>query len=92
MIGNAQGEPPLGDVLADHELVQVGYQGLWSGDRSEESLLGRAFRRRCGLGDWLGCGLGDSLRGAEAADADERVNAAFVQRDVQVQAKIAAER
>ena len=47
-------------------------------------------RGRGRLGDWLRRGLGDGLGGAEAADADNGVNAAFVQRDVQVETEIAA--
>ena len=32
VVADAQGEPSLGDGLPDHELVQVGNQGLGSGD------------------------------------------------------------
>ncbi len=32
VVRDAEGEPPLGDGLTDHELVQVGDQGLGSGD------------------------------------------------------------
>ena len=32
VVADAEGEPPLGDGLPDHELVQVGNQGLGSGD------------------------------------------------------------
>ena len=36
VVSDAQGEASLGDSLPDHELVQVGDQGLGSGDRGEE--------------------------------------------------------
>ncbi len=88
----AEGQPPLGDVLADHELVQVGNQGLGGRDRGEEGFLRRALRGWNRLGLWLRVGLGDSMGGAAAADADDRVDAAFIQRDVQVEAEIAADR
>ncbi len=36
VIRHAQGEPPLGDVLPNHELVQVGDDGSGGWDRGEE--------------------------------------------------------
>ena len=39
VVGDAQGEASLGDVLPYHELVQVGDQGLGGGDRGETSFL-----------------------------------------------------
>ena len=39
VVGDAEGEPPLGDVLPDNELVEVGDQGLGRGDRGEECFL-----------------------------------------------------
>ena len=39
MVRHAEGEPPLGDVLPDHELVEVGDQGLGRRDRGEEGFL-----------------------------------------------------
>ena len=36
VIGDAQGEPPLGDVLPDNILVEVGDQGLGGRDRGED--------------------------------------------------------
>ena len=39
MVADAEGEPPLGDVLPNHILVKVGDQGLGRRDRGEECLL-----------------------------------------------------
>ena len=39
VVGDAEGEPSLGDVLPNHELVEVGDQGLGSRDRGEECFL-----------------------------------------------------
>ena len=35
VVADAQGEPPLGDVLPDDELIEVGDQGLGRWDRGE---------------------------------------------------------
>ena len=50
VIADAQGEPPLGDVLTDDVLVQVSDQGLGRRDRCQKGFLRWSLRRRCGLG------------------------------------------
>ena len=57
VVADAEGEPPLGDVLPDDVLVQVGDQGLGGRDRGEEGFLRRSLRRRGGFGDGWGWGL-----------------------------------
>ena len=70
VVGDAQGEPPLGDVLPDHELVKVGDQGLRGRNRGGPSLPGKAVRGR----GWLWNGLGSDLgEGSGCAEAQMRV-------------------
>ena len=84
MVGHAEGEPPLGDVLPDHELVQVGDQGLGGRDRGEEGFLRGSLRRRGWLWNGLGSDLGEGSGCAEGADACRRIEAALKERDVGV--------
>src|SRR5271157_1381965 len=65
MVGDAEGEPPLGDVLTDNMLVQVGNQAFGGWDRGEEDFLGRSLRRRGWL--WNGLGQGVGWRHVETA-------------------------
>ena len=71
MVADAEGEPPLGDVLPDHELVQVGDQGLGGRDRGEPSA---SLEGRSGGGVGSGTGWGViSARALVAQKAQMRV-------------------
>ena len=43
VVADAQGQPPLCDVLPDHELVQVGNQRLGGRDEGEVGFLSPTF-------------------------------------------------
>ena len=92
VVADAEGEASLGDVLPDHELVQVGDQGLGGGDRGEEGFLRGSLRRRGWLWNGLGSDLGEGSGCAEGADACRRIEAALKERDVGVEAEVAARR
>ena len=70
MVADAQGEASLGDVLPDHELVQVGDQGLGCGIEARRA----SFEGRSGGGAGSGTGWGViSARALVAQKAQMRV-------------------
>src|SRR5271157_1125510 len=88
VVTDAQGEASLGDSLPDHELVQVGDQGLRGRNRGEPSLTGGSLRGRSWLWNGLGGDLGEGSGCAEGADACRRIEAALKKRDAGVETKI----
>ena len=82
MVGDAEGEASLGEVLPDDMLVQVGDEGLGRRDRGEPFFSGGSHRGRCGFGDRLGRDLGEGSGCTDAADAGCRLEAAHEERDV----------
>ena len=70
VVGDAQGEPPLGDVLPDHALIEVGDYGLGRWDRGGESLPGWSYGG--GVGSGMGWGV-ISARALVAQKAQMRV-------------------
>ena len=87
VVAHAQGEASLGDGLTDDELVQVGNQGLGGWDRGETGFLGGSLRGRGWLWNGLGSDLGEGSGCAEGADACRRIEAAFKESDVVIEAK-----
>ena len=68
--GDAKGEPPLGDILPNHELVQVGNQDLGGGIEARRA----SFEGRSGGGVGSGTGWGViSARALVAQKAQMRV-------------------
>ena len=91
VVGDAKGEAPLGDVLPDHVLVQVGDQGLGGWDRGETGFLGGSLRRRGWLWNGLGSDLGEGSGCAEGANACRESKPPSKERDVLIEAEVAAE-
>jgi len=85
VVRDAQSKASFGKLLSNDELVEMGDETL------RRRHLGEPFhpeRRRRGRG-WLGRRLGDRLGCAGAADVNEGVDAALVEREVRSQAEIA---
>jgi hypothetical protein len=91
VVADAQGKTPLGEFLSDDEPVEVGDDRLGGRNESKPFLPRRRHRRSGWLGSGLRRDVGDRLGGAEAADVDEGVDAAFVQRNAWVVAEVAVD-